>query len=122
MQNPVSYFDIHATNLDRAQKFYEEVFQFKLEGFPMGETRALVFPFDPTAANISGMLVENKTAVLNGSGTIVYFACQDCAVEESRVEQAGGQVLQAKFSIGPSGFVSIIKDTEGNTIGLHSNQ
>jgi len=53
-------------------------------------------------------------------GTIVYFTCDDCADETSRVQDAGGQVLQQKFQIGEHGFCSIVMDTEGNTIGLHS--
>lgn len=55
-------------------------------------------------------------------GTLVYFACENCATETARVEDAGGKVLQAKFQIGEHGFVSIVMDTEGNTIGFHSNK
>ena len=55
-----------------------------------------------------------------GGSTIVYFKCDDCAVEESRVGPAGGQVFKPKFSIGQYGFISLVLDTEGNMIGLHS--
>lgn len=51
---------------------------------------------------------------------IVYFNCEDCAVEESRVAAAGGRVFKPKFSIGQYGFVALVHDTEGNLIGLHS--
>lgn len=57
-----------------------------------------------------------------GNSTIVYFACEDCAVEESRVVGCGGRVERPKFSIGPYGFVSLAVDTEGNMIGLYSRQ
>jgi predicted enzyme related to lactoylglutathione lyase len=53
---------------------------------------------------------------------LVYFTCEDCATETARVEDAGGKILQAKFQIGDHGFVSIAMDTEGNTIGFHSNK
>ena len=53
-------------------------------------------------------------------GTLVYFTCTDCSVEEARVEKAGGKILQPKMSIGEHGFCSIVMDTEGNPIGLHS--
>jgi predicted enzyme related to lactoylglutathione lyase len=55
-----------------------------------------------------------------GGGTLIYFSCNDCAVEESRVEGAGGTVIKPKLSIGAYGFMSLVLDTEGNTIGLHS--
>jgi predicted enzyme related to lactoylglutathione lyase len=55
-----------------------------------------------------------------GGGTLIYFSCVDCAVEESRVEAAGGRVLKPKMAIGAYGFISLVLDSEGNTIGLHS--
>ena len=53
---------------------------------------------------------------------MVYFSCEDCAVEESRTVAAGGQVAKPKYSIGEHGFVSLIIDTEGNMVGLHSQR
>ena len=57
-----------------------------------------------------------------GNSTMVYFSCEDCAVEAGRVEAAGGRVEKEKFSIGEYGFIAIVFDTEGNMIGLHSQQ
>jgi predicted enzyme related to lactoylglutathione lyase len=36
------------------------------------------------------------------------------------VEAAGGKVLLPKMDIGESGFMAMILDTEGNSIGIHS--
>jgi uncharacterized protein len=36
------------------------------------------------------------------------------------VDPAGGMILQPKFSIGEPGWIAMIRDTEGNTVGLHS--
>ena len=55
-----------------------------------------------------------------GNSTIVYFACADCAVEEAPAEKHGGRVEQRKMSIGEYGYISLVADTEGNMIGLHS--
>jgi len=46
--------------------------------------------------------------------------CDDCAFEESRVINSGGKVERSKMSIGEYGFISLVVDTEGNMIGLHS--
>ncbi len=51
---------------------------------------------------------------------MVYFSCDGCAVEEARVPGAGGAIVRPKFSIGDHGFVSIITDSEGTMVGLHS--
>jgi predicted enzyme related to lactoylglutathione lyase len=53
-------------------------------------------------------------------GTMVYFSCADCAVEEARAAENGGTVCKGKFPIGEYGFIAIVSDTEGNMIGLHS--
>jgi predicted enzyme related to lactoylglutathione lyase len=55
-------------------------------------------------------------------GTIVYFSCVDCSVEAARAAQNGGGILRPKFPIGQYGFISLVNDTEGNLIGLHSMQ
>jgi hypothetical protein len=55
-----------------------------------------------------------------GGGTLVYFSCTGCSVEGGRAAQNGGQIVREKFSIGDYGFISLIVDTEGNVIGLHS--
>jgi predicted enzyme related to lactoylglutathione lyase len=48
-----------------------------------------------------------------GSGTLSYFSCEDCNLEQARVEPAGGRVLQSKMKIGDSGFIAIGMGTEG---------
>jgi predicted enzyme related to lactoylglutathione lyase len=55
-----------------------------------------------------------------GNSTIVYFSCEDCGFEATRVTTAGGRIMRDKFSIGEYGFIVLAFDTEGNIIGLHS--
>ena len=69
-----------------------------------------------------GAIVHYPGCESGGNTTMVYFSCEDCAVEQARVESAGGKVEQSKFSIGDYGFVSHVKDSEGNMIGLHSQK
>ena len=119
----IGWFDIYVEDMERAQAFYEEVLQTTLS--PMGD------PNDPTAQmrafgddfvshGAGGALVKLAHAKPGPGGSMVYFSCDDCAVEEARAVAAGGSVVQSKYSIGEHGFVSIIGDTEGNMVGLHS--
>ena len=71
---------------------------------------------------INGTLVRAPGQPSGGNSTLVYFGCQDCGVEEARVAQCGGRVHRPKLAIGEYGFVSLIVDTEGNMVGLHSMQ
>lgn len=122
--NPVGWFEIYVNDLNRAKKFYETVFQFQLSKLPIDndELEMLAFPMDEKSLNASGALVKIKNMQIQGNGTIVYFSCIDCAAEEGRVEGAGGKIIQPKMSIGEHGFVSLVQDSEGNMIGLHSSQ
>ncbi len=114
-------------DLARARKFYETVLQCTLEPLlPDGEAgglQMLAFPMDMDASGSGGALVKMPDSPpATGLGTLVYFACEDCAVEQGRVEAAGGTIFKPKFSIGQYGHCALVTDTEGNTVGLHSMQ
>ncbi|GAB1395995.1 MAG: VOC family protein [Bacteroidetes bacterium] len=123
-KNPFTWVEIYVDDMSRAQKFYETVLQTKLSELPMsaefGDMQMVSFAWAEGEPNISGALVKMRDMKPGTGGTLVYFACDDCSVEESRVESAGGKVLNPKMSIGDYGFCSVVMDTEGNTIGLHS--
>jgi uncharacterized protein len=98
------------------------VFNIQLVDFPIEWGKQSAFPSDNAGMNISGALVEKENWVAGGNNTVVYFASEDCVTEENRVAQAGGKLLTPKMSIGAFGFISILMDTDGNTIGLHSTK
>lgn len=119
--NPVVWFEIYVQDMARAKAFYESVFQTKLEMMSEGEIEMWGFPRGENSEfGITGSLVKMQGVPSGGNSTIVYFSCEDCAVEGKRVIAAGGSVCQEKMSIGQYGFFVLAVDTEGNTIGLHS--
>lgn len=125
--NPVVWFEIYVQDMARAQAFYEAVLQTTLAPLaaPAGDAsgmQMLAFPMEMNKSGAGGMLVKMEGAAPGGGGTLVYFGCDDCAAEQSRVEKAGGTVHKAKFSIGEYGHCALVIDTEGNCIGLHSMQ
>jgi len=123
-RNPVGWFEIYVQDMDRAKKFYEEVLRvelMKLES-PNPEIEMQAFPMDMEAGGASGALAKMEGCPSGGMGTLVYFSCNDCANEASRVKAAGGHICKPKMPIGQYGFIALVKDTEGNMIGLHSMQ
>lgn len=120
--NAVGWFDIYVSDLNRAATFYEAVLGAKIEpmGDPTGETQMMSFPADMSAYGAAGALTKSPHAGPGIGGTVVYFMAADCAVEEARVANAGGQVVRPKFSIGEFGWVALCQDTEGNMFGLNS--
>ena len=120
--NPVVWFEIYVADMTRAKRFYETVLGVtttKLED-PEGSSEMWAFPSDQAAGGASGALVRMDGVAPGGGGTLVYFGCEDCAVQAGRVAAAGGTVARPKFPIGPYGHIALVVDTEGNMIGLHS--
>jgi uncharacterized protein len=119
-QNPVGWFEIYVEDMQRAKAFYEAVFQVTLEKLNVPEPEMLTFPMDMNGSGASGALVKMPGISAGGNSTLVYFSCQDCAVEASRVAAAGGRLQQEKTSIGEYGFMALAFDTENNLFGFHS--
>lgn len=121
-RNPVCWFEIYVNDLERAKAFYEAVLQVELTKLdsPMPELEMLAFPMEMDAGGASGALVKMEGISAGGNSTLVYFGCDDCEVEGSRVEKAGGKIEKPKMSLGEYGFMVLLSDTEGNTVGLHS--
>jgi predicted enzyme related to lactoylglutathione lyase len=126
-RNPVGWFEIYVSDMVRARAFYETVFHFQMQPMPGPESmeggfEMLMFPSDMEhqAPGCGGTLCRMDGIKPGAGGTLIYFSCEDCGVEASRVAAAGGQVFREKFSIAPYGFIVLLIDTEGNTIGLHS--
>ena len=126
--NPVVHFEIYVEDMTRARVFYETVFETKLEQManttPEMDMDMWFFPMDKDTGMSSygagGMLVKMDGFTPGGGGTLVYFGCDDCAVQAARAAEHGGSIFQEKTSIGEHGFCAVVRDTEGNLIGLHS--
>ena len=126
--NSVVWFEIYVEDMERAKAFYEAVLKVKLEKMPVPteemDTEMWSFPADKdesmTTYGACGMLVKTEGFPSGSGGTLIYFSCDDCAVEASRVIKNGGSIVKEKMSIGEHGFISLAKDSEGNMIGFHS--
>lgn len=117
--NPVGWFEIHVQDMARAQKYYETVLGVTLEKLN-SEYHMLAFPMDRESYGAPGALIKMDGMDSGGNSVLVYFSCDDCAQEASRVVPAGGRIYKDKFSIGEYGFIALVLDTEGNMFGLHS--
>jgi uncharacterized protein len=124
VQNPVVWFEIYVDDINRAKAFYETVFKTELTqlGDP-GDDKMIMHAFpgeNDSPGKACGALVKVEGMPAGGNSTIVYFYSEDCSVEQGRVKDAGGEVIREKMSIGEFGFISLVKDTENNIIGIHS--
>jgi len=124
--NMVGWFEIPVTNMERAIKFYETVFDIKIQREQLGELEMGWFPFVEDGLGASGSLVKHeKFYKPSTDGALVYFTppSGDLKNELGKVEAAGGKVLMDKKLIAEDiGFMGLFLDTEGNRIAIHSRQ
>ena len=121
--NPVVWFEIPVTNLERAIEFYNKVFDIEIQLLDLGAPRMGLFPQEEGAPGATGGLMEYDSYVPSHDGTLVYLSCDDLQNELDRIEEAGGKILRAKSLISPEhGYMGVFEDTEGNRVALHSRK
>ncbi len=124
--NVVGWFEIPVLDMDRAVKFYETVFDFKLQREQMGDLDMAWFPFNMEAYGSAGSLALAPDFYKpSANGVMVYLTANSGNVskELGRVETAGGKVTMEKKQISEEhGFMAVFIDSEGNRVALHSQE
>ncbi len=123
-KNAISWFEIPATDLDRATKFYETIFGVTLAPLDLDNIKMRMFPLEDQMDGVGGALVDSggfhKPSATDGP--LIYLnGNPDLQTVLDKVEAAGGKIMVPKTEISPEyGFMGVFIDTEGNRIGLHS--
>ncbi len=123
-KNAISWFEIPATDLDRAQDFYENIFDIIMISMDFPNIRMRMFPVENQMTGIGGAIVsaEGFYNPSSSDGVLIYLnGNPDLQNILDKVEAAGGKIIMPKTEISPEyGFMGVFIDTEGNRIGLHS--
>ncbi|MYD09603.1 MAG: VOC family protein [Chloroflexi bacterium] len=122
----INWFEVPVADFERAKTFYETVLDKQLFVNDQRETMGSILGVFPHDGQVGGCLVHNPQYGYTPSaeGTLVYFTItgnMDSAL--TRVPAAGGQVLLPKTELGENaggGYVSWVRDTEGNKVGFYS--
>ena len=119
--NALNWFEIAVNDISRAKKFYETIFDMKMEDMEMPGMKYAMFPWSPEANKVSGGLAQSPMHKPGAGGSIVYLnGNPDLQQVLNRIEKAGGKITMPKTDIGENGFMAFFIDTEVNSIGLHS--
>ncbi|MEK7138316.1 MAG: VOC family protein [Patescibacteria group bacterium] len=139
MKNRVVHFEIQAEDIERAKKFYAEVFGWEYQGWPMGPTTYWAIMTAPKDSAEPGLRQDGvATASQAGiNGGFVQRPCPPpkpeqgtnaftCTVQvenfdevAKKIEGAGGKVAMPKFALPGMAWQGYFLDTEGNTFGVH---
>jgi uncharacterized protein len=123
MKNAISWFEIPATDLARAQKFYEAIFNITLTSMDLPNIQMRMFPIeDMTGVGGAVCKTDGFHNPSETHGPLIYLnGNPDVQNILDKVEAAGGKILVPKTEISPEyGYMAVIIDSEGNRIGLHS--
>ncbi len=118
--NPVNWFEIPVTDLERAKHFHETVFGFQLSLNEMGSMKMAWFPMTQDGGGATGTLMKSEGYTPSHAGTLVYFSVPAIEGTLARVDANGGRTLMPKTEIGEYGYIAHFQDCEGNRVGLHS--
>ena len=120
MQHTINWFEIPTTDLDRASRFYEAVLGATVKREHFDGTGMQMAVFQGDEASVRGALIVDERRKPAADGALVYLHARDLDASLARIEKAGGNVVMPKTDIGPPGFIALVRDTEGNVVGLHS--
>ncbi|MCX6825189.1 MAG: VOC family protein [candidate division SR1 bacterium] len=124
--NRVVHFEIQAGDLERAAKFYREIFGWKIEKRDSPEMEywmIMTADKDSKEPGINGGLLKRPTTNLpQGCGTNA-FVCtvvvNDFDATATKIIATGGMEAMPKFKIADMAWQGYFIDTEGNTFGIH---
>lgn len=121
----VVHFEIPADDVNRAVKFYKDIFGWNINKTEMPnmeyyivhtvETDKKGMPKSAGAIN-GGLMKRYKETqpvlVINVSSVDEYL---------KKIKKSGGKVVQEKMTVGDMGLYARVLDTEGNLIGIWEN-
>jgi uncharacterized protein len=120
--NVINWFEIPTSDLERAVRFYETVLGVSLKPEVFGGIRMANFPCAGTGM-AGGALVQDARRRPSTEGVLIYLDARgQLDVCLQRVAKAGGTILTPQLDIGDPGFIAILRDTEGNAVGLHQER
>jgi uncharacterized protein len=114
MGNPVAFFEVTSTDHERAQRFYADLFDWKIDadadGYGLVDTGA-----GPDA--VGGGIGPSQAP--GDTGVRFYVRVPDLQAALDRAERLGGAALVPPTDLpGGYGRFAVLADPDGNSVGL----
>lgn len=116
MNGLINWLEIPVTDMTRAIRFYEQVFETTLKRETMAQTDMAVF----ADREPGGALVASEGSRPSADGCLPYLHTPGLTALLARVQAAGGKTVFGPLQLpGDIGHIAHIIDSEGNRVGLH---
>jgi uncharacterized protein len=117
MPDRPSHFEIPVDDPDRAETFYASVFGWTFQRYTGGPEYYGMATTGETDPGINGALFQRTP----DSGTTLTMSVDSIEETQEMILAQGGKVLQEKAPIPGMGWFGTYEDTEGNKIGLYTD-
>lgn len=113
-------FEIPATDISRAIKFYEALLNISIEQMDVEGMKMGILPYEGQV--VTAIIIQAEGYKPSVDGITVYLnAGDDLQVALDKVEENGGQILLPKTAhADESGYFALFLDSEGNRMALNS--
>ncbi|MES1042080.1 MULTISPECIES: VOC family protein [Peribacillus] len=121
----IVHFEIHVNDMERAKKFYGEVFGWSFQDWSdyAGMPYFGAVTGNENELGIDGALMQRRSAPPETHQALNAFACtmgvEDYDLTEAKIIENGGKAAMPKFALPGMAWQGYYIDTEGNTFGIH---
>lgn len=110
-KNQVCHIEWNVTDVERAQKFYEGMFDWKFQSF--GDSMVV---FGTGTEHIGGL--SKADSVVPGNSPSVWLEVDDIDAYMSKATRFGGSSDNKKQPVPSVGWSGTVTDPDGNIVGL----
>lgn len=109
----IVWFNVPADDIKRAQKFYSNLFGWKIKSF-RGMKDFMEIDTGGAEASPNGGLTGRK----DGEQSINYIGVDSIDKFSAKIEKLGGKICVPKTAVPQMGYFAVCQDTENNGFGL----
>ena len=109
----ICHFEIPADDQKRAQKFYEQLFDWKFKPFPEWDYAGI--STGPEGKSIGGGMMKRKQP---DQTIVIYLDVDSVDKYSAKVKKLGGKICMEKTAVPGMGWFAICQDCENNQFGL----
>ena len=123
----IVHFEIPADDVERAKKFYSDLFGWKMEKWSGTDSKDSSSPSDMEYLIVSTTDSKGNKASIGGGMMkrqeqyqhITNFIDVNSVDEySSKIEKLGGKVVVSKMAVPSMGYFAVCHDTENNSFGI----